>query len=302
MKVGFYTACLRDVDLAKVVKWASEARFQTLEIYCRPVEDKALWKGSLLNVRRIKRNKSTAAQVNELFAKHNMEISCLTGCLNNLDADARTRRANNAFVRALIKAANLLGVGCVSTFVGRNARKTLADNIKDYKQVFTPLAKFADDQGVRIAIENCPISGMGFDVLAGNIAYSPAVWEDMFNAVPGLAVGLNYDPSHCYWLGIDYVGVIYEFAEYIHHVHAKDCEIFEDGLAEVGILKPSGWWRYRVPGMGELDWAKVLGALAEIGYDGAVSIEHEDPVWSGSQKKVKEGLLLGRKQLVHYMA
>ncbi|MDX6325757.1 MAG: hypothetical protein QOK15_2111, partial [Nocardioidaceae bacterium] len=57
----------------------------------------------------------------------------------------------------------------------------------------------------------------------------------------------------------------------------------------------SGWWRYRVPGLGEVDWRRLIDVLYEGGYDGFISVEHEDPVWSGSTERVKQGLEIARR-------
>ena len=299
MKTGFFSACLRRVDLPELLEWASEEGFGALELSCALLDTRAPWQGSTLNVSRLTR--SSADQLKGLFSKYDIDISCLTGCVNNLSPDAAERKRNHQLVRSMVKAARLLGLDCISTFVGRDPTKDTADNLKEYRRAFKPLCKLAGDNGVKIAIENCPMPGWQFEALPGNIAYAPAVWEDMFDAIPDLTIGLNYDPSHCYWLGIDYLGVIEDFAEFIFHVHAKDTEVMDDELAWVGLLQPRGWWRYRLPGMGELDWAGFISALAEIGYDGAVSIEHEDPVWHGSEQKVKEGLILGRRHLAQFI-
>lgn len=299
MKIGFFSACLGKLDLPELLEWASKAGFQALEPSCASMDKNVPWQGGVINVSKM--TGSRAGQIKELFAKYDMEISCLTGCVNNLSPDPSERKRNHQLVRNMIRAARLLELDCISTFVGRDPAKTTADNLKEYRRVFKPLAKLAGDNGVKIAFENCPMPGWQFEGLAGNIAYAPSIWEDMFDVIPDLTIGLNYDPSHCYWLGIDYLAVIEEFAERIFHVHAKDTEVMDEALAWIGILPPRGWWRYRMPGMGEIDWAAFVSALAEMGYDGAVSIEHEDPVWHGSVKKVKEGLILGRKHLSQFI-
>jgi len=84
---------------------------------------------------------------------------------------------------------------------------------------------------------------------------------------------LSFDPSHLLWLQIpDVPGIIRSYGSRIYHVDGKDCEILPDRLARQGILG-SSWWRYRLPGFGQLDWIAILAALREIGYDGAMSIE-----------------------------
>jgi len=145
--------------------------------------------------------------------------------------------------------------------------------------------------------------------LPGNYAYSPELWEALFNELPDKNFGLNLDPSHLYWLRIDYIRTVKDFATKIFHAHAKDTEILSDGVYNYGILgkqvnpEPwkSGWWRYRMPGLGEIDWQKFITTLQEYGYDYVLSIEHEDPVWEGSEEKVKKGLQLGLKHLKQFV-
>jgi sugar phosphate isomerase/epimerase len=112
--------------------------------------------------------------------------------------------------------------------------------------------------------------------------------------VPSTAVGLEYDPSHLYWQGIDYLAAIHRFADRLVFAHAKDTEVMQDRLGQAGIYG-SGWWRYRLPGLGELDWEAIAGALAEVGYRNGIVIEHEDPVFSG--ERFEEGLAIGLKYL-----
>ncbi len=165
--------------------------------------------------------------------------------------------------------------------------------IRYFKEVFTEYARVAEDNGVRIAMENCPhISS--YPISIGNIGYSPAVWELLFEAVPSESIGLEYDPSHLVWLGIDYLRGIYDFKERIYAVHAKDTEIVKSDLYKEGILG-TNWWRYRLPGLGEINWQKFIGALYDIGYKGDIAIEHEDPVFSGD--RMEEGLRLSLKHL-----
>jgi sugar phosphate isomerase/epimerase len=120
---------------------------------------------------------------------------------------------------------------------------------------------------------------------------------------------LNFDPSHLYWLGIDPIQALKDYSEKIFHAHAKDTEIIPEGEYRYGIagkqIDPepwkSGWWRYRIPGLGEIDWNIFISTLQEYGYDQFLSIEHEDPVWEGSEEKIKAGLKLGYKHLSQFV-
>jgi sugar phosphate isomerase/epimerase len=129
---------------------------------------------------------------------------------------------------------------------------------------------------VRIAFETAGRGGG-----EGNIAHNPELWDAMFEAVPSAAIGLSFDPSHLVWLQIpDVAGLIRRYASRIYHVDGKDCKIIPERLARQGILG-SSWWRYRLPGQGQLDWPEIVATLREVGYDGAITIEQEDPVCPG---------------------
>jgi sugar phosphate isomerase/epimerase len=129
---------------------------------------------------------------------------------------------------------------------------------------------------VRIAFETAPRGGG-----EGNIAHAPALWDRMFDAVPSLALGLSFDPSHLVWLHIPNIpDIVRRYGSRIYHFDGKDTEILPGKLAEQGVLG-NGWWRYRLPGCGDLDWRMILAALRDTGYDGAVDIENEDPLALG---------------------
>ena len=159
-----------------------------------------------------------------------------------------------------------------------------------------------------VIIENCPMEGWQKPGVPGTISFTPELWEEMFRRIPSKNLGLNYDPSHLMFQLIDYYPLIKEFKDRIFHVHAKDAEVFEDKLKWYGIfnklLNPKhgeGYWRYRMPGLGQVDWGRFIKELKDIGYDGVISIEHEDPLYEGSEQKVKEGLILGREHLAKFI-
>ncbi|MCD6291801.1 MAG: sugar phosphate isomerase/epimerase [Anaerolineae bacterium] len=299
MKLGFLTACLRGAPLEEIVPWAAESGFQALELACWPMQNERDYSSSTLDVSNF--TPARADEVKALFAQHNMEISCLTYCDNNLAPDPGVRQHHLDHLGKVIDAAGALGVRNVSTFVGRDPSLTEAENVEEAIKVFTPILEHAADKGVHIAIENCPMPGWQFEGLAGNIAYSPKLWDALFEHFPADVFGLNLDPSHLWWLGIDPVKVVRDYAERIFHVHAKDTEILPEKREQIGILIGRGWWRYRMPGLGEIPWARFISTLNEVGYDYVLSIEHEDPVWEGSHEKVKQGLVLGRRFLSQFV-
>lgn len=298
MKLGFLTVSLGSLGLDETVKWASEQGFQSLEIGAWPVENGRDYSSSTLDVKTLDEKK--ANEFKALFKKYEMEISALAYYDNNLDSDQNVRAAHIDHLKKVIDAANLLGVKYVGTFIGRNILKDVVGNLKEIEKVFPPILEYAKRKNVEIMIENCPMVGWQKPGVPGDLFYSPVLWREIFKILPDLR--LNLDPSHLYWLDIDYVDVVNEFADKIVHTHAKDTEILQDGLYENGIFGPlfkndKNWWRYRLPGLGEINWKSFISALQENGYNGVISIEHEDPVWEGSVEKVKKGLILGYRHL-----
>jgi sugar phosphate isomerase/epimerase len=248
LKLGLLTAAFGDRPLEDVAAWAVQAGFDALELYCPPGREPELPSG--------------------------IEVSALAYYPNNLDPDLGAREAAHLHLRRLVDASKRLGVGLVCTFAGADPARALDENLEEFRRAWPPLVEYAEARGVRIAIENCPmISGSG----GTNLAYCPAAWDAMFEAIPGPVLGLNLDPSHLVWLQVDYERAVRDYGSRIFHVHAKDTEIRRDELFRRSILsRGAGWQAGRIPGRGEVDWARFVGALRDVGYDGVVSVEHED--------------------------
>ena len=222
-------------------------------------------------------------------------ISSLAFYGNNLHPDPQERRATHEHLIRCIDAATVLGAPTVGTFVGRHPGRSVAENLRDAEAIFPRLVEHAEAQGVKIVIENCVMEGWHPDGYPGNLAYSPELWEWMFS----LGLRLNFDPSHLVWLGIDPVEAVRPYVDYVAHAQAKDIEVFPERRQRYGFFGKTvergdpwdtGWWRYRVPGLGEVDWTRLIDVLYEGGYEGVLSVEHEDPVWSGDSSMVMTGL------------
>jgi sugar phosphate isomerase/epimerase len=307
MKIGFLTACLPQVGLEDLLLWASKQGFQAVELAAWPVKSTRDYQARQIDVARF--SKSEAERLKDLLMELGIEISAMAYYDNNLDPDLRKRKYYHEHLKCVINAAALLGVNLVGTFVGARPDRAPADNIKEIGKVFRGIVRYAQDRGIRIMIENCPMEGWQRAGLPGNYAYSPELWDALFNEVPGKNFGLNFDPSHLYWLGIDYLRAAREYAGKIFHAHAKDTEVLPEGSYRHGIFDrqidpvpwKSAWWRYRIPGLGSIDWNRMISTLQESGYDEVLSIEHEDPVWEGDERKVKHGLALGLKHLSQFV-
>jgi sugar phosphate isomerase/epimerase len=297
VKLGLLTAAFPHLSLEEVAAWAGANAFETIEVACWPAgggESRRYAGVSHLDVDAL-----DADAVRETVARHGLEISALAYYPNNLHPDDAHREAVNGHLRKVVDAAAALGVGTVGTFVGNDRTRPLPENLERFRSVWPPLVAHARERGVRIAIENCPMI-FSWDQWPGgdNLAWSPAIWDELFAAIPDEGFGLNLDPSHLVWLMVDYERVVYDYADRIFHVHAKDMEVRRDGLHRHGVLSLGmGWQVPRLPGLGEVSWPRFLSALHAVGYDGAVSIEHEDRRFEGDEELVKRGFLLARDTL-----
>jgi len=301
VKLGFLTAAFPDLSLEEVAAWAASEGFETLEIACWPAAggERRRYAG----VSHIDVESFDADAVRELLEKHELEISSLAYYPNNLHADDDEREAANAHLLKVVDAAQALGVRTVGTFVGNDKDRPYPENLERFKQIWPPLVAHAEERDVRIAIENCPMI-FSWDEWPGgsNLAAAPAAWDDMFEAIPSASFGLNLDPSHLIWQMIDYERVVYDYADQIFHVHAKDLEIRRDGLYRYGVTSLGmGWQTPRLPGLGEVRWDRFLAALYAIGYDSFLSIEHEDRAFEGDVELVKRGFLIARNALRPYV-
>ena len=297
MKLGLLTAAFPGLTLEQVARWANDNGFEALEIACWPSSGGEHRRYS--GVSHIDVERFDPKEVRDLLRRHDLEISSLAYYPNNLDPDESARQAANDHLRRVVEAAQRLEVGVVGTFVGRDQHRSVADNLEDFKRVWPAIVRFAREHGVKIAIENCPMIFSGDEWPGGrNLAYSPAVWRQMFEIIPDENFGLNFDPSHLVWQFIDYTRAVRDFAPRIFHVHAKDMEVDREGLYQHGVMSLGvGWQVPRLPGLGEVRWDRFISALYAIGYDGVVSIEHEDLKFEGDVDLVQRGFLLARNTL-----
>jgi sugar phosphate isomerase/epimerase len=297
VKLGLLTAAFPDFTLEQVAEWAALEGFEALEIACWPVGggEKRRYAG----VTHIDVENFDADGVHELLDRHGLVISSLAYYPNNLHPDDAHREEVNGHLRKVMDAAQRLDVGIVGTFVGNDKDRSLPENLERFREIWPALVDYAGERGVSIAIENCPMI-FSYDEWPGgnNLAYAPAIWDEMFAAIPGDNFGLNLDPSHLVWLMIDYERAVYDYGDRIFHAHAKDLEVRRDGLYRHGTLSGGiGWQVPRLPGLGEVRWDRFLAALYAVGYDHVVSIEHEDRRFEGDEDLVKRGFLLARDVL-----
>ncbi len=302
MKLGLLTAALGQMTLPDIAAWASQTGYQTLEIAAWPAGSEHIHQAAHLDVASF--SADDAAGVRDLMDQHGLAISAVTYCENNLHSDPAERERIHQHLRACIEAAALLGVRHVTTFIGRDITLPVAGNLRLAEQHLPPLARYAAERGVGLLAENCPMEGWHPDGYPANLAYSPELWDWM----AGLGFGLTYDPSHLPWLGIDPLDALEHALQsgLVKHVQAKDIQIDERARTRYGVFgktalraspADTGWWRYRVPGRGQLDWNRIIDALYTAGYTGDIAVEHEDPVWGGSLDKTLQGFQIAARTL-----
>lgn len=304
MKLGFLTVPFGGWQLEQVADFAAGNGFEVLEVACWPREsgDARRYAG-VTHIDVSELDRPTADGILAMLAGKGIGISALGYYPNPLHPDSEHRRAVAEHLRKVIDAASLLGVGTVTTFAGNDRNRSLDVNLVSFATVWEPIVAHAAERGVRIAIENCPMI-FSLDEWPGgnNLAYSPAAWRSVFEAVPSEALGLNLDPSHLVWQMIDVERAIGEFAPRIFHVHAKDLEIDRGGLYEHGVMSLGmGWQVPRLPGLGEVQWDRFFAALYRNGYDGPVVVEHEDRRFEGSEELVIRGFRLARDVLAPFI-
>jgi sugar phosphate isomerase/epimerase len=303
MKLGFFTAALPDNTLEQAAKWGAESGFQAIEIACWPREKATRRYAGVSHIDVNNLDNAKAKEIRSMLDDCGLTISSLGYYPNPLDPDAEAREAVISHLKKVIEGAALLEVSVVGTFIGKDKTKTVPQNLEDYAKIWPPIVKFAKDHGVKIAIENCPMI-FSYDEWPGgnNLASTPAIWRKMWEIIPDDNFGLNLDPSHLILQMIDYERVIREFSSKIFHVHAKDLHIDREGLYNNGVLSQGmGWQVPRLPGLGDMDWARFFAALTAARYDYVVSIEHEDRVFEGDEELVKRGFYLSRDVLKPYI-
>ncbi len=239
-----------------------------------------------------------------LLQKYNMKLSAVACHGNPVHPNKEiAARFHEEFVDAM-KVAAALGVDTVIGFSGCPGDCENSENPNwvtcawppeyvdilewQWNEVIIPYwketAKLAKEIGVgKIAFEMHP----GFCV------YNPATLLKLRAAV-GDIIGANVDPSHLFWQGIDPCEAIKVLGDAIYHFHAKDTKIDEANTAKNGVLDTQNYgdilsrsWVFRTVGYGHSPevWKNIISTLKCVGYDGAISIEHEDGLMSP-----KEGL------------
>jgi len=303
MKLGFVSAILPDLSLEEVVQFAASEGFSCVELMCWPKGKAERRYAGVTHIDVVELAQAEVGKVNDTLDAAGVSISGLGYYPNPLAPDASESAVYIDHLKQVIRAAERLDVGLVNSFIGRDWTRSIDENWPRFQTVWKPLVQFAEDHGVRIAIENCPMLFTGDEWPGGkNLAYCPAIWRRMFEEIPSEHFGLNYDPSHLVWLQIDPIKPLWEFADRIFHVHAKDARVDRHRLDDVGILAtPLEYHTPKLPGLGDVNWSRFFSVLSDIGYDGPVCIEVEDRAYEGSLENRKVSLRQSARFLKQFM-
>jgi sugar phosphate isomerase/epimerase len=242
--------------------------------------------------------------VRTTLEKAQMHVSAFQFTLNHIAPDAQDRAQKNvSFVKA-IELAGKLGVPYIGTASGKDAAKPFHAQVDEIVRVYNEKYFPACERNhVRILWEPWPEGP--------NLATSPVGFAALFKGFGNSQyVGLQYDPSHLVRQFMDPIQTARDFVDKIYDVHLKDTEILWPVLRAGGItpVDEASWWRYRIPGLGAINWAQFFSVLQDVGYSGAMSVEHEDPLYGADNNpgpdfsdEFKVGFIMAKRYLSQYV-
>ena len=297
MKLGVFTCLLSNLPLESALKYFQSLGIQMVEIGCGGTAGNAHANPDILL-----HDDDALKKFSQIIDRYGMEISALSCHGNPVHPQKEIAASYDKTIRDTILLAEKLGLHQINTFSGcpGDCETSLHPNWvtcpwpEDFSEVlkwqwekvlipyWKDLVPFAKKHGVnKIALELHP----GFCV------YNTESLLNLRDAV-GEEIGANLDPSHLIWQGMDPVAVIKKLGDAIFHFHAKDTKIDKYNTAVNGVLDTKHYsdemhrsWIFRSVGYGNdlLYWKDIISALRLVGYDYAISIEHEDSLMSQNE-------------------
>ena len=304
MQLGYVSAILPDLSLEEIFSTAAEIGYECVEVMCWPQGKATRRYAGITHINVAELNdEAVIASIHELSEKHGVGISGLGYYPNALSCDAAEAEQAVEHIKAVISATAILGLTRMNTFIGRDWTKSVDENWPRFLATWKPIIQHAEECGVKVGIENCPMLFTADEWPGGkNLAGSPTIWRRMFNDIPSENFGLNYDPSHLVFQHMDYLKPMREFADKLFHVHAKDVRVDQHRLDDFGILAyPNEYHVPKLPGMGDVDWGKFFSVLTDAGYRGPVCVEVEDRAYEGSEDDCKLALVQSHDFLRNYL-
>jgi sugar phosphate isomerase/epimerase len=297
MKLGVFAVMFGAMKFENALDYIVSMGVEAVEIGCGGYVGDAHCKAAELL-----KDDNTAATFKKAVADRGLSISALSAHANPLHPDPNIGQTHKTYITNAILMAEKIGVETIVTFSGCPGGgpedKTpnwvtcpwppdFSQTVKwQWEEVLIPYwqetTKFARDRGIKIAIEMHP----GFCV------YSPETMLALREAVGLDNLGTNFDPSHLFWQGADPGQAIRALGPAIFHFHAKDTKIDPINTNVNGVLDTKSYrdfarrsWIFRTVGYGHNEevWRDMVSNLRLVGYDGALSIEHEDGLMSGRE-------------------
>jgi sugar phosphate isomerase/epimerase len=304
LDLGFVSAILPNKNLDEVIAFAQKEQFACVEVMCWPSEnaDTRRYAGvSHISVDAL--SSDELLRLKDKLANQPVKVSALGYYPNPLDPDEKQASFYRNHIKKIIKAASVLGIENVNTFVGRDFTKNIDYNISKFKEVWPEIIDLADSLNIKIGIENCPMFFSDDEWPGGkNLATTPKIWDQLFSIIPSSNFGLNYDPSHMVWQMMDYLYPIYAYKEKLHHIHLKDVKVYHDKLNQVGILaNPLEYHSPKIPGLGDINWGSFISALNDVRYRGPIVIEVEDKAYEGSDEDIVKAIRSARNHLNQFL-
>jgi len=304
LDLGFVSAILAEKSFEEVVEFASDNGFKCVEMMSWPVGKAERRYAGVTHINADETDNKKAEEIKSLLQEKKIYISGLGYYPNVLDPDKNQADFFIEHIKKVIRTAAKLDIPVVNSFIGRDPAKSVEDNLKKFADIWPGIIKVAEENNVKIGIENCPMLFTRDEWPGGkNLATTPAIWKKMFEIIPSPAFGLNYDPSHLKWMQMDEVKPIYDFKDKLFHIHLKDVKVHRDKLNEVGIMAyPLDYHSPKIPGLGDVDWKGFFSALTSVKYSGPVCIEVEDRAYEDSEEDVKSAILTSRNYLNQFLA
>lgn len=303
MKLGFVSAIFSLYTFEEVIDFAADNAFECVEIACWPKGKAERRYAGVSHIDVDEIDEQKVEYIKDYCRRKNVKISSLAYYPNIMDSNLEKRALSIDHLKKVILASAKLNVNMVTTFIGRDQNKSVEENLELFKEIWPQIIKLAEENKVKIAIENCPML-FGRDQWPGgqNLATTPRIWREMFDVIRSDYFGLNYDPSHFVWQMMDYTKPIYEFKDKIFHVHFKDIKVYKDKLNDVGIMSyPLDFMTPKIPGLGDVNWSKFVSTLTDIGYNGYACIEIEDKAFEGSDERIRDSLILSQRYLKQFV-
>lgn len=302
MRLGFLSSIVPELTFEQVIDFAAENGFASVELACWPYGKAARRYAGVTHIDVDSLDDEKVAYIKKYTEDRNVAISGLGYYPNPLSSDLETRKIAIEHIKACITGAKKLGVPVVNTFIGKNRTADNEKNWEEFLSVWPDIIAFADEQGVKIGIENCPMYFRDEWPAGDNLASNPAFWRKMFAAIESDNFGLNYDPSHMVLQRMDYLKPIYNFKDKLFHFHIKDVKFYQEKYDEVGLFAPPlEYHAPKLPGMGDIEWGKVIAALNDVQYKGDVIIEVEDRAYEDTLEDRLESILLCKQFMNQYV-